>query len=288
LSRFTSFVAIDWSGAVGPKQPGIAVAHCREGSEAPQLIAAPAGIWSRQAVLEWLLNDLPPNSLVGLDLGASLAFADRQAFFPEWDASPANARDLWALVEDICRDDLHLAASSFVAHPVARTYFRHRGEEGAHFGGGAGRLRLTEVAQREQGLNPYSNFNLVGAAQVGKSSLTGMRGLHRLNGHIPIWPFDADPGSGSMIVEIYTSLAARESGKRKGQTKIWTGEELDQRLAQFGCAPHSAMPHYSDHKTDALITAAWLRHAHGRPALWAPRERLPDIARTEGWTFGVL
>ena len=30
------------------------------------------------------------------------------------------------------------------------------------------------------GCKPYSNFNLVGAAQVGKSSLSGMRMLHRL------------------------------------------------------------------------------------------------------------
>lgn len=288
-ARFSSFVAIDWSGAVGPRQSGIAVAICHEGCDAPRLVAPPEGRhWSRQAVLDWLLHDLPPDSLVGLDLGPSLPFVDCGAFFPGWDRSPPEARGLWRLVEDICTQDQYLASSSFVEHVEARHYFRHRGEEGLHFGGGRGRLRVTEIAQREQGLNPYSNFNLVGAAQVGKSSLTGMRVLHRLDGHLPIWPFDADPGSGSLIVEIYTSLAAREAGKRKGQSKVWTGAELDICLARFGCGAHVPLPRYSDHQTDAILTAAWLRHAHACPQLWTPRERLPEVARTEGWTFGVL
>jgi len=291
--RFRHFVAIDWSGAVGPRQKGIAVAMCGLGHVAPVLVR-PGHVWSRQDVLEWLLEDLPAGSLVGLDLGLSLAFADAGAFFPGWERSPADARALWALVEAISADDPHLSASSFVDHPDAAHHFRrHGGREGRHFGGGRGRLRVTEQAQREQGLNPYSNFNLVGAAQVGKSSLTGMRVLHRLDGHIPIWPFDPAPGSdtGSLVVEIYTSLAARAAGKRKGQSKI-EGHELDDLLARFGSQPHTPLARYSDHQTDALLTAAWLRHAHGDPALWlrlwAPRERLPDIARTEGWTFGVV
>jgi len=288
VNRFEHFVAIDWSGAVGPRQPGIAVAICHESGGPPQLVIPKSVVWSREAVLDWMLSELPPDSLVGLDLGTSLAFVDQGAYFPQWDRSPADARGLWALVEAICAAEPHLSVSTFVEHEMARRYFRHRGEEGTHFGGGRGRLRVTEVAQQQQGLNPYSNFNLVGAAQVGKSSLTGMRVLHRMNGRIPIWPFDADPGSGSLITEIYTSLAAREAGKRKGQTKVWTGEELDLCLARFGCEPHARLARYSDHQTDALLTAAWLRHAHACPQLWAPRERLPDIAHTEGWTFGVL
>ncbi len=288
MNRFRSFVAIDWSGAVGPRQAGIAVAVCHAGSDAPRLVVPEGGIWSRQGVLDWLLTDLPPDSLVGLDLGPSLPFADAGAFFPGWDRSPSDARALWALVEEICTDDLHLSAASFVDHSEAARHFRrHGGREGEHFGGGRGRLRVTEHAQREQGLNPYSNFNLVGAAQVGKSSLTGMRVLHRLDGRIPIWPFDPDPGTGSLIVEIYTSLAALEAGKRKGQSKI-AGHELDALLARFGSGPHAPLERYSEHQTDALLTAAWLRHAHGNAQLWAPRERLPDVVRTEGWTFGVL
>ena len=38
---------------------------------------------------------------------------------------------------------------------------------------------------------------------------------------------------------------------------------------------------------DALLTAAWLRANAARPELWAPEGMTPEIARTEGWTFGV-
>jgi hypothetical protein len=287
LNRFTHFAAIDWSGAVGPRQPGIAVALCALGSDAPALVRQ-GHVWSRQEALDWILEEMPAGTLIGLDLGPSLPFADRGAFFPHWIDTPPDARSLWELVERICADDLHLGASSFVDHPEASRHFRrHGGREGDLFGGGRGRLRVTELAQRMQGLNPYSNLNLVGAAQVGKSSLTGMRVLHRARHRLPIWPFDPDPGVGSLIVEIYTSLAALAAGKRKGQTKIGAAE-LDDRLAALGSDPHVPLTgRYSDHATDALLTSAWLRHAHGRPELWAPAGLTSEIARTEGWTFGV-
>ncbi|MBB5986141.1 hypothetical protein [Sphingobium lignivorans] len=289
MSRFTHFAAIDWSGAVGPRQRGIAVAMCAAGTDAPVLVR-PGHVWSRQEVLDWMIGEMPPGTLVGLDLGPSLPFMDRGAFFPQWADSPADARALWALVDRICADDLHLSAASFVDHPDACRHFRrHGGREGDLFGGGRGRMRVTEIAQQAQGLNPYSNLNLVGAAQVGKSSLTGMRLLHRAQGHLPVWPFDPDPGAGSLIVEIYTSLAALAAGKRKGQTKILDPDELDIRLARFASAPHLPLPgRYTDHATDALLTAAWLRHVHAQPALWAPTGMTQEVARTEGWTFGVL
>ena len=40
--------------------------------------------------------------------------------------------------------------------------------------------------------------------------------------------------------------------------------------------------------TDAIVTAAWLRRAASDPALWAPPALTPAIARSEGWTFGVI
>lgn len=287
MSRFFHFAAIDWSGAVGPRQRGIAVAICGLGSSAPVLLR-PGHIWSRAEVLHWMLEEMPQGTLVGMDLGMSLPFEDRGAFFPGWVDTPVDARSLWALVEQLCLADADLAASSFVDHADAARHFRrHGGREGDLFGGGRGRLRVTELAQQAQGLNPYSNFNLVGAAQVGKSSLTGMRLLHRAQAHLPVWPFDADPGSGSLLVEIYTSLAALAAGKRKGQTKI--GEaELDERLAIFGSDPHAPLScRYTDHATDAMLTAAWMRHAHHRSELWAPAGMTEAIARTEGWTFGI-
>ena len=61
-----------------------------------------------------------------------------------------------------------------------------------------------------------SGFNLVGAAQVGKSTLSGMRMLHRLDGIVSLWPFDPLPEHGPVLVETYTTIAARASGCHQG------------------------------------------------------------------------
>lgn len=286
-SRFRHFVAIDWSGAVGERHRGIAVALCGAGDEAPSLVR-PEHRWSRCEVLDWLLDELPADSLVGFDMGISLAFADAGGFFPGWSESPPDARSLWAMVDTLCAADPHLAVSSFVDHPEAARHFRrHGGRKGAHFGGGKGRFRVTERAQEAMGCKPYSNFNLVGAAQVGKSSLSGMRLLHRLAGRLPVWPIDTLPQSGAAIVEIYTAIAAIAAGRSAGKSKIRSHGELDQALAALGSAPLDQSGPIDDHTSDALITAAWLRGAAGDAALWQPAALTPEIARTEGWTFGA-
>ncbi len=206
--RFQHFAAIDWSGAAGERHKGLALAICDAEGGASQFVR-PGHVWSRPEILDWLLGQMPDCTLVGLDLGASLPFADCGAFFPGWEASPPDAKALWRMVDELCRDDPHLAASSFVDHLEASRYFRrHGGREGTHFHAPdadhrRGRFRVTEAAQAAMGCKPYSNFNLVGAAQVGKSSLTGMRVLHRLDGRLSVWPFDPHPPSGSVVVEIY-------------------------------------------------------------------------------------
>jgi hypothetical protein len=286
VARFAHFVAIDWSGATGARQPGIAVAICGAGSAAPVLVR-PGHIWSRSEVLDWLLTDLAADTLVGLDLSTSFAFADCGAFFPGWADSPADARALWALVERICADEPDLSASTFVDHPEASRHFRRHGNRtGNLFPPGRGRLRVTERGQRDQGLSPYSNFNLVGAAQVGKSSLTGMRMLHRLHGQLALWPVDPLPEGGSVIVEIYTTLAARAAGIAQGRSKVRNAVALDDALAALGSAPHNPLVHYTDHVTDALLTAAWLRTVADNSAFWAPCG-LDAVRHTEGWTFGI-
>ena len=290
--RFSHFIAIDWSGAAGPRQKGIAVAVAMADGGPPVLIR-PGHVWSREDVLALLREDLPDDAVVGLDLGISLPFADCDAFFPGWDETPADARTLWALIDDICARDPHLGAGSFVDHPAASRYFRrHGGREGGLFRcdqalHGRGRFRVTETAQAAMGCKPYSNFNLVGAAQVGKSSLTGMRMLHRLDGRVPVWPVDPLPETGPVIVEIYTALAAIAAGRSAGRTKITDRAALDLALAALGSPPVGVAGPIDDHSADALLTAAWLRTAAHERALWHPRTLSEEIARTEGWTFGA-
>ena len=118
-----------------------------------------------------------------------------------------------------------------------------------------------------------------------------MRVLNRLDQQYPVWPFDEVPQEGSLIVEIYTSLAARAAGFRKGLAKMRDGASLDDALAwaQLDCEPHTpfADNKYDDHSTDAILTAAWLRAVAHDPALWNP-PGLDAVRHTEGWTFGVV
>ena len=290
-NRFAHFLAIAWSGAKGARLKGIALAIADAGGGPPVLVARGAG-WGRVDVLAVLHRDLPPDTLVGLDLGIALPHADCGAYFPNNDVLMPDAPALWALIDDICADEPHLGAQAFVDHPDYRPYFRDGTETGAHFGcdaaaHGRGRFRVTEHAQAAMGCKPYSNFNLVGAAQVGKSSLTGMRMLHRLRGHLPVWPVDALPPQGSVVVEIYTSLAAREAGRSAGRAKMRSFEDLNHALAAVGSPPVAGTGPIDDHASDALLTAAWLRAVAGDPRRWNPRELTPAIARAEGWTFGA-
>ncbi len=286
--RFKHFAAIDWSGAAGERHRGIALAICTQDGAAPELVR-PGHRWSRGDVLEWLVDGLPADTLVGMDLGISLAFADKGAFFPGWAESPADAKGLWALIDAVCEDEPHLSVGAFVDHPEASAHFRrHGGREGAMFGRGRGRLRVTERAQQAMGCSPYSNFNLVGAAQVGKSSLTGMRVLHRLQGRLPVWPIDPLPEAGSAICEIYTTIAAMAAGRSASRSKIRNAGELDAALAQLGSAPSGLEGAADDHASDALVTAAWLRKVAHDAALWTPAGLTRVIAQTEGWTFGAV
>lgn len=294
MSRFAQFLAVDWSGAKGARQKGIAVALAKAEGGAPVLLTPPDPRgWARTEVLA-LLKALDVPTLIGLDLGISLPHADAGAFFPGWDSSPVDARGLWALVDALCAADPNLEAGGFLAHPQAARYFRHcAGIEGDRFllPGAAtreGRFRIAEAAQREQGVRPVSNFNLVGAAQVGKSSLTGMRMLHRLSPALPVWPVDPLPDEGSVVTEIYTSMAARLGGVGGTATKLRSFAALNDALDRLGSAPVTGTGPIDDHSADALLTAAWLRRVHAMRDLWHPEHLTPSLARTEGWTFGAL
>ena len=292
VNRFSHFLAIDWSGAKGARHKGIALAIADAKGGPPRLIERDRA-WSREDVLAFLRHDLPPDTLAGMDLGMSLPFTDCGAFFPGWKRSPPDLKSLWSLIDTLCAGDPHLEAGSALRHPEVARYFRHgRGEEGDLFhapdaASREGRFRLAEHAQRAMGCRPVSNFNLVGAAQVGKSSLTGMRLLHRLDGALPVWPVDPLPRAGSVLVEIYTALASLEALPAHRGRKIRDFGLLDEALRAIGSDPTGTTGAVDDHSSDALLTAAWLRHVGEDGALWTPRGLTKRIARTEGWTFGA-
>ncbi|RED15027.1 hypothetical protein [Parasphingopyxis lamellibrachiae] len=292
MRRFGQFACFDWSGQAVARPKGIALAVTEAGAKAPALVAPVKG-WSRGEALHWLGDRAAENAdmLIGFDFSAALPFVDHGSYFPGWGDSPGSARALWQWIDTFCAAEPHFSASTILEQDFLAQHFRYQVRRetitGTRFEGPLGRLRVTEQACRTQKRgNAVSCFNLVGAAQVGKSSLTGMRILHRLGGAIPIWPYDAIPEQGPMLVEIYTGIAARAAGLT-GPTKLRDGNSLDEALASLGSAPHNRLLHYDDHSTDAILASAWLRRAANDSALWNPARLSAPLAQTEGWTFGV-
>ncbi|ATE64751.1 hypothetical protein [Rhizorhabdus dicambivorans] len=287
IRRFARFACIDWSGAKGERQKGITVAISDGPGRTPRLIER---AWSRQAVLDWLIRHARRQSdlLIGIDFSAALPFLDAGAYFPGWPESPPDARALWRQIDAVCAADPHLETGSFIDHgEISRHFRRHGGRQGDLFGAGNGRYRLVERLCREGRHAPATScFNLVGAAQVGKSSLTGMRMLHRLGGKVPVWPFDPVPERGPLIVEIYTTIAARQAGL-SGGSKMRDADRLRAGLAGYGIRRAPQLARYDDHSTDAILTAAWLAEAAAREDLWHPPALSGEIALLEGWTFGI-
>jgi hypothetical protein len=286
--RFTRFACFDWSGQAVERPRGITLAVAD--ADAPPRLVERA--WSRADALDWLCGVAASGEpwLIGIDLSPTLPFCDAGAYFPGWPDSPADARALWALVEARSTADPHLGVTSFLADPLLARYFRqHGGRLGDRFGSrGGGRLRVVEAHGRASRQGPATScFNLVGAAQVGKSSLTGMRILHRLGGALPLWPIDPLPAEGPVLVEVYTTIAARAAGVVLGRSKLRTPAALTAALATLRSPDHAPLARYDDHATDAILTTAWLRTVAHDPMLWAPPLLTPSIARTEGWTFGI-
>ncbi len=282
MDRFTHFAAIDWSGAKGRRHKGIAIATCTAGSDAPALVDA-GRVWSRSDVLDWVKDKCvsPEPWLIGFDFSFAPPIAERGCYLPGEDV-PASARAFWAYV-DACCDDEDLGAASFLEQ-------RHRPH--FYFGAADGRkadfmhFRQCELAfNATGGGKPSTVYDAIGAAQVAKASFAGMRVLHHLSDSARVWPFDPLHPDAVTVVEIYCRAFIRMGGTRG--LKLRSADDLNRALAVLGSAP-VADAAYSDHQTDVLVTSAGLRATANDARYWQPIGLTPEIARTEGWTFGVL
>ncbi|HEX4761436.1 MAG TPA: hypothetical protein VFU87_01440 [Sphingomicrobium sp.] len=281
--RFTSFVAIDWSGAKGRRHKGIAIAEAR-GSAAPRLVR-PFHVWSREEVLGWLLKRAAREpTLFGLDFSFAPPIVERGEYLPGEPAVPRTAREFWAYVDEKSDDD-DLGAASFLETAHRRHFYF-----GIADGVKAGFMHFRQCDQRlnaQGGRKTASAYDAIGAAQVAKASFSGMRLLHRLDGKVAIWPMDSLPENGSAVVEIYTRIYLRRAGMPG--TKLRSRADLNRALKGLGSAPSRLRFEPNDHQTDALVTAAGMRAlALHEPRAFDPKGLTPHIARTEGWTFGVL
>ena len=279
--KFAAYVAIDWSGAKGRRHKGIAIAEAR-GDSAPRLVR-PGHIWSREGVLPWLLKRAAREpTLFGFDFSFAPPIVERGEYLLGEPGVPRTAREFWAYVDGTC-DDEDLGAASFleVAH---RKHFYFGIADGVK----ADFVRFRQCDARlnaQGGRKTASAYDAIGAAQVAKASFSGMRLLHRLNRRVAIWPMDPLPDSGSAVVEIYTRIYLRRAGMTG--TKLRTRAALDVALEGLGSKPARLGFEPNDHQTDALVTAAGMRALAALPGIWTPEGLTPELARTEGWTFGI-
>jgi len=287
--NFTRTVAIDWSGAKGRRHKGIAIAEARAGGP-PRLIRA-EHVWSREEVLDWLVVEAAKEpTLFGFDFSFAPPLIDRGAYLPGEADVPNTARPFWAYVDARC-DDEDLGAASFL-ETAHRKHFYFGIADGVkadfvHF------RQCDQQLNRTGGRKTASAYDAIGAAQVAKASFSGMRLLHRLDGKVAVWPFDFAQGrrldaprdGQSVVVEIYTRIYIRNAGL--SGNKIRTVDELNVALAGLGSPPVRLRNAPTDHQTDALVTAAGMLAHLAHPRAFAPLGLTPQIARTEGWTFGI-
>jgi hypothetical protein len=286
IPSFDRFVGVDWSGATGRNYSGIAVADCRAGDGTPTLIAPPGRRWRRTDFVDWMAAQVARGErlLVGIDCAFALPAPTAAGLLGE----NYTAAALWAYIDAACGDAADFFGGAFAQHERHSSHFWHSGPRPVGF---AELHRATERACRAAGLgSPESPLKLVGARQVGKGGLAGMRVLHtlkqRLGGRFAVWPFDAIETADIVCIELYPRLFMKMGGHGNG--KIRTLAALNRNLAALDAMPYTDPAEtLSDHETDALVAAAGLRFIAGDRAVWSPVGMDSLAIRAEGWIFGV-
>lgn len=286
IPAFDRFVGVDWSGATGSNYSGIAVADCRVGSDAPALVGPPRRRWRRADFVGWMAAQAGRGErlLVGIDCAFALPAPMAAGLLGE----NYTAAALWAYIDSTCGDAPDFFGGPFARHETHAGHFWHSGPRPAGF---AELHRATEHACRAAGLgSPESPLKLVGARQVGKGGLAGMRVLHTLKQQLgkrfAVWPFDRTDNADIVCIELYPRLFMKMGGHGNG--KIRTLAALNRNLAALDAMPYTDPAEtLSDHETDALVAAAGLRFIASDRAVWSPAGMDSLAIRAEGWIFGV-
>jgi hypothetical protein len=285
MRSFDRFVAVDWSGARGAYD-GIAVAECELGEAAPVLVHPSGRRWRREEFFTWMKDQGQGDRslLVGIDCAFALPHSASQAMLK----GAHDAISLWRYIDRNCDDQRDFYAGDFAARPDHAPFFWAAGKRPEGF---IEHRRATEGACQRARLGvPESPLKLIGARQVGKGGLAGMRVLARLRDTLAedfaVWPFHEMGAARIVCVELYPRLFLRRA--KHGNGKVRSLQALDRCLAALGSEPYPdrrSVP--TDHEADALVAAAGLRLIAKEDAVWNP-EGLDALARrAEGWIFGV-
>ena len=288
LPKFDTFVAIDWSGAKSSYK-GIAVAECSRGRSAPQLVTSRMSVhWTRTAIADWLCEELKGRRrlLIGMDFAFGLPFEDSAGYLQGRTRKHKRIFDLWKLIDDSSGGETDFGCNTFTCDPLYASLFWKSGPVPE---GWIEQKRRTELAcATATKTRPETVYKLIGSKQVGKASITGIRVLQHIrrvrNANVSFWPFEKPDRS--TIAEIYPTLFRKSATNSLAKLRSLT--DLNEALYFFDSAPMPPFPRqFSDHETDALISAAALRCLSRRPATWTHPELTSRQVQREGWIFGV-
>ena len=293
---FGAFIGIDWSGARGPRQPGIQVAQARPGRGAPATVLPADGRhWGREAIHDWLLDKVAdPGAapiLVGIDFAFAHPFGDEGAYYPGLADSPSGPSALWARVESECSADPHLYGGAMFTAPRLADYYLSPRNHGAPLY--QSRRRLTELAARASARAPSPTFKAIGSDNVATGSMAGMRLIHALRAalgpRLAVWPFDKvtkGGGPAMVLVEIFPSYYFHRVGMNPARKAAADPAFMTAALAAYnsqGVGPDFVPRGADADEADAIISAAALRWFARQDGAW----QVPPAAAFEGWIFGV-
>ena len=220
--------AIDWSGAkkFGRK---IVVAEVDDTG----LVELRDDWKSREAVADYLIEKFieDMNFVVGFDFAFS---------FPNWylrEKGCQTAVEFWELVQQ--------EGEKWVSR-IYPPFFK----QGKWVSRNSKFRKTEEEIKQHKSMNPETVFKLVGARQVGKSSITGMPILRKLreNG-FNIWPFD--PPKLPMVIEIYPRLFYGNKIKKNNPEHRWEFLKKYPELSEFDRMKAAC----SDDVFDAVVSA---------------------------------
>ncbi|MBN8520716.1 MAG: hypothetical protein J0L77_02305 [Alphaproteobacteria bacterium] len=290
MNNFDMYVGIDWSGAKSPiKSSSISVAYVDRGNFSPVILSH---LNSRHEIALWIQEKAQETKriLIGIDCNFGYAREVGHKHFGQ----NYNYKDVWSEVDRTSHHLDNFYAEGFWTHSQYRDDFWITGTQREDF---KIYRRQTEIACQRIGLGvPESPFKLIGAKQVGKGGLAGMRLANfltqQLGSTVCFWPFETSQANQAKIVvtEIYPRLFIRLASQK--MTKIRCVSDLNQILSYFQTDPYDAPLEINDHQADALISAVGLRFLCGSKTTIPDSIAIPfgmtaEIAVTEGWIFGV-
>lgn len=291
MSLFDEYVGIDWSGAKSPiKSRAISLSSCITGYAAPQTNPAPL---SRDDILQWCIRAAQGQKRILCGIDCNLSYAS--AIISQQFGVGAHYKNLWESVETISEPHSNLGTENFWNQEPFTNYFWTKGTK-PHWFDEKSLRRMTESKCIEQGLGiPESPFKMIGPKQVGKGGLSGMRLAYQLaetlGDKICIWPFFGGIDKATLVLaEIYPRLFWTKVGFQI--KKIRDIHELNLAIKKFGSEQIKSDMIFTDHMSDAVISAVGLRDLienkkNGKENPFLLDKENLGISRIEGWILGV-